>query len=264
MAIDSVLHTNRHSIDRVLTAGLPVLLVFWRGDVAASRDYDDLLDRLAADYAGKALIAKVDAAAEPPLVQRFGIQLLPSVVVLRNGTALATLAGRVPDQAVSEWLAYAVNGGSKPAVASGQGVPAVSERTPTERAPAGNGRSPRAADQATSVRGQAPAGQVVTLTDATFDAAVNGSLPVLVDFWAVWCGPCRMVAPVVEELAKEFAGRAVVGKLNVDENQRTAQRFNVMSIPTLLIFRNGRVIDQIVGAQPAPVLRQRLARAVGT
>ena len=72
-----------------------------------------------------------------------------------------------------------------------------------------------------------------------------------------------MVAPVVEQLAQEFAGRAVVGKLNVDENPRTARRFNVMSIPTLLIFRNGRVVDQIVGAQPAHVLRQRLAQAVG-
>ena len=89
---------------------------------------------------------------------------------------------------------------------------------------------------------------------------VSGKLPVLVDFWAPWCGPCRMVAPSVEQLAREFDGRAVVGKLNVDENPAVAGRYNIMSIPTLLIFKNGAVVDQIVGAQPLEALRQRLVR----
>ena len=75
-----------------------------------------------------------------------------------------------------------------------------------------------------------------------------------------WCGPCRMVAPSVEQLAREFDGRAVVGKLNVDENPAVAGRYNIMSIPTLLIFKNGAVVDQIVGAQPLEALRQRLVR----
>lgn len=94
------------------------------------------------------------------------------------------------------------------------------------------------------------------------EVVIRGSRerPVLVDFWAPWCGPCRMVAPSVEKLAQEFAGRAVVGKLNVDENQVTAQRYQVMSIPTLLIFKNGQVVDQIVGAQPFQALQQHLAR----
>ena len=87
-------------------------------------------------------------------------------------------------------------------------------------------------------------------------------LPVLVDFWATWCGPCRTIAPAVADLAREFAGRAVVAKLNVDENPQTARQFDVMSIPTLLIFRDGVVADQIVGAQPAATLRARLARQV--
>jgi len=85
---------------------------------------------------------------------------------------------------------------------------------------------------------------------------------VLVDFWAPWCGPCRMVAPSVEQLAREFAGRAVVGKLNVDDNRMTAGRYNIMSIPSLLILKRGAVVDQIVGVQPMDVLRQRLARHV--
>ena len=95
------------------------------------------------------------------------------------------------------------------------------------------------------------------------DQVINGASgpgPVLVDFWAPWCGPCRMVAPVVEQLARDYAGRAVVGKLNVDENPRVGERYGIRSIPTLYIFKGGRVVDQIVGAQPADVLRQRLAR----
>src|SRR5215217_2714036 len=92
---------------------------------------------------------------------------------------------------------------------------------------------------------------------------VKSQLPVFVDFWAEWCGPCRMVGPSVEQLAKEFAGRAVVGKLNVDHNPAIANRYNIRGIPALYIFQEGKVIDQMVGAQPLPVLRQHLARAVG-
>ncbi len=105
------------------------------------------------------------------------------------------------------------------------------------------------------------AGAITEVTDSNFQAEVLESTePVLVDFWAPWCGPCRMVAPVVEQLAQEFAGRAVVAKLNTDENQRTAQRFGIMSIPALYIFQRGQVVERLVGAQPAAVLRQALAK----
>jgi len=104
----------------------------------------------------------------------------------------------------------------------------------------------------------------VTVTDATFSAEVEHSpLPVLLDLWAPWCGPCRMVAPVVEELAKEMAGRVRVAKLNVDENPVTASRFHVQSIPTLLVLKGGREMERIVGAQPKSEIVQRLQRATG-
>ncbi|MBE5800266.1 MAG: thioredoxin [Clostridiales bacterium] len=86
-------------------------------------------------------------------------------------------------------------------------------------------------------------------TSETFEQAIAGDKPVLVDFWATWCGPCRMIAPVIEEVASEFEGRAVVGKVDVDEEPGLAQRFGVMSIPTLIVMKGGKVVEQAVGAR---------------
>jgi thioredoxin 1 len=97
------------------------------------------------------------------------------------------------------------------------------------------------------------------ITDANFqqEIADNGGLA-MVDFWAAWCGPCRLIAPFVEQLADEYAGQLKVGKMDVDANQRTAAQFNVRSIPTVLFFRNGQVVDQVVGAVPKPVLDRKI------
>jgi thioredoxin 2 len=104
----------------------------------------------------------------------------------------------------------------------------------------------------------------VTVTDATFSAEIERStLPVLLDMWAPWCAPCRMIAPMIEELAKEMADRVRVAKLNVDENPVTAERFNARSIPTLLLLIEGREIDRIVGIQPKSEIVRRLEKAIG-
>ena len=101
----------------------------------------------------------------------------------------------------------------------------------------------------------------LVVTDATFAAEVERSpLPVLVDAWAAWCGPCRMIAPAIDELAAELEGRVRVAKLNVDENPATASRFDIRSIPTLLVFAGGREVERIVGAQPKTAIRARLDR----
>lgn len=101
-------------------------------------------------------------------------------------------------------------------------------------------------------------GKAIELNDANFDQFVNSDKPVLVDFWAEWCGPCKMIGPVVEELAGDYEGKAVIGKLNVDENPTVTAKFGVRSIPTLLVFKNGQVVDKQVGAVPKSVLSQKI------
>ena len=108
-----------------------------------------------------------------------------------------------------------------------------------------------------------PGNKPIIVTDATFHKVLNdaGDRPLLVDCWAEWCGPCRMIAPVIDQLATEAGSRYVIAKLNVDENPRTAAQFNIRSIPSLLIFKNGKLVDRLVGAQPKQAIAEHLARA---
>ncbi|MCK4265837.1 MAG: thioredoxin [Thermoplasmata archaeon] len=98
----------------------------------------------------------------------------------------------------------------------------------------------------------------IDITDVDFTDFIKKYPYVVVDCWAPWCGPCRMVSPVLEEIARDYAGKITVGKLNVDENQRVAMEYKIMSIPAMLIFKNGKFIDQVIGAMPRQMLEPRL------
>ncbi len=105
--------------------------------------------------------------------------------------------------------------------------------------------------------------KALAVTDASFEQEVlKSNTPVLVDFWAEWCGPCKMIAPILDEIAQEFDGRVKVAKVDVDSNNKTAGRYNIMSIPSLLFFKNGQLVDQVVGAMTKSQLASRLEKAL--
>ncbi|HWE29088.1 MAG TPA: thioredoxin [Polyangia bacterium] len=105
--------------------------------------------------------------------------------------------------------------------------------------------------------------KIANVTDASFESDVlKSSQPVLIDFWATWCGPCRAIAPVVEQLAGEYAGKVKVVKVNIDENPKTPTQYDVRSIPTLLMFKDGKVVGQIVGAVPKPKIEELVKKAL--
>jgi thioredoxin 1 len=230
---------------------VPVVLAFWDRACPPCEQLNPILDRLAAAYAGRALIARVNARDEPGLVRRYGIAALPGLVFVNGGAAVAQSSGAAPEASLRAWLDHLTGNGARPPLPGGPSIPLDGAAPVTPPPP---GASERGASAG-------PGGTPRTVSDATFEQVVTrAEQPVLVDFWAPWCGPCRAVAPAVERLAQEFAGRAVVAKLNVDENPRTAQRFGISGIPALFIFKQGRVVERLVGAQPLPALRQALAR----
>ena len=229
---DMPLNTNDQSIDRVLNAGLPVALLLWDGR-ALDRSLEETLRQLAQAEAGRLLIAKLNTIENPQSAARLN-GAGSALILFRDGQEIARTAAP-NSQRVRDYVAFLL------------------------------GREPRPADAA-EPRAQPATGTPSTpivVSDATFAAEVlNSDLPVLVDLWAPWCGPCRMIAPVVEKLAADYAGRLKVAKLNVDDHPRTPGMYQVQGIPTLLIFRGGQMIDRIVGAAPEPMLRSRVEAAL--
>ncbi len=213
----------------VLQADNPVVAVFWsRGDDSAGQ-LQRVVEATARRYAGEARVARLEAGDAPQARARYKVDALPQFLFFRDGRLIARARGIPTEEALRPWVEYLLGRGKAPARRTHQQEAASSPAHP------------------------------ITVTDADFDRVVLGArVPVLVDFWAAWCAPCRIVAPLVERLAAEFAGRLLVAKLDVDSNPRTAQRYRTMSIPTLIIFKDGQEADRLVGAQPEAVLRARL------
>lgn len=227
---DFPLTTNDQSYERVLNAGLPVALVFL--DAAPSAQLLDAMNRLAKVYSGELLLARLSLAESPVAASKFAAQHGPLVITLRDGQEHSRGMLIRPDD-LEAHARYLLGKGPRPA-----------------------DEAPRAASAAF----QRP----VNVTDSTFAQEVlRSDLPVLVDFWAPWCGPCRSVAPVLDRLSQELAGRMKIAKINVDENPGMMQQYGVQGIPTMLVVKGGKVIDRWVGALPEPAIRGRIARLVG-
>jgi thioredoxin 1 len=245
---DTPINSNDQSLDRVLQAGLPVVLAFVDGASAL----DEVLKRLARAHAGQALIVKVPARDNPASARRFNVRATPAVVTLKQGQALSQ-AEAVSPADVEQHVAYLLGRGPKPA-AQPQAAP---------RSAASNGAGPTPQASPRPAPGRTPE-QPWIVTDASFEQDVLCSPePVLIDFWAPWCGPCHMVAPTVERLAQEMSGRLRVAKVNVDENPGLSMRYGVQSIPTMMIFKDGQLVSRWAGALPEPGIRQRLQQSLG-
>lgn len=235
MAFDTPINSNDQSFDRVLKAGLPVVSLFSAGTPDAAMDAE--LKQIAKSNADKVLVAKIRADENPGLVQRFALRG-PTLVTFKGG-----------DEASRAEMPTAADARAHTEYVLGRGP------KPTAPPP------PKTEPAHASSNGDAAQGTPLHVTDATFQRDVLGSsLPVMVDFWADWCGPCHRIAPTLEKLAKEYAGRVRIAKLDVDRNQRTSGQYQVQSIPTLLLVKNGKVVDRLVGAHPEPELRRQLER----
>jgi thioredoxin 1 len=224
--IDSPITASMDTLDRVLGSGLPAVLVLYNtknGDL--SDPMQQTMKRIAKNEAQRLLIVKSDVAENPSLGLKFDLSGgTPVMIAMKDQKEVARQNAATPGT-LENYAAYLLGRSDKINQNGGNNKPSSAKP--------------------------------VKVSDRDFAERVLGSdRPVLVDFWAEWCGPCHMIAPSLEKLAGEFGDQLTVAKLNVDENPQMARQYRVQGIPMLLIFKNGQVIDRLVGAAPEPTLRQ--------
>lgn len=231
---DTPITTDDANLRKVLSQKLPVLLYLYDSRSKADKPVDDAVQTVAKKNAGALLVARVDIASSPQTHRQYGSLPAPAVVTLAPGLLgrkTRSQAGSVRPADVRAHADYLLDKGPEPATRQQTEAAAPAAKTGGKGAP-------------------------VQISDATFRKMVlNSDRPVLVDFWAPWCGPCRMIAPALEEMASEFAGKVRIVKLNVDENPASAQQYGVQSIPTLILFKDGKPVQRQVGANTNAIRR---------
>jgi thioredoxin 1 len=229
---------THENLDELLYGEKPALILFTNGE--GVRNEFNIAFKKAAGESGRVVFAKVDPAQNPQVAERFGAGSKPLLIGLYCGEEIV----RRP----RPW-------GTDVPLALEMLEAAVKERNPQ----LAEEEAEEMAEQAAPVAEDKP----VVVTEATFEKEVlNYDKPVLVDFWAEWCGPCRMVAPILEKLAKEFAGQIRVAKVNVDENPGLQQAFRIMSIPNIMIIKQRTVIFNQPGALPEAAFRDLVKQAI--
>ncbi len=200
--------------DATIEANTNVLVDCWAPWCGPCKRLGPVIDEIAQEYGSQVKVVKLNVDDAPGISARFDIQAIPTILMFRNKVLLKTLVGLRPKADILAEMADAKLIGA-----------------PAADAPAQKGG-------------------VTAVTDSSFDSFVGGPGYALVDCWAPWCGPCRRMGPIVDELARISEGEIRVGKLDTDENQATAMRFNISSIPRLLIYKDGSLVDTIVGLDP--------------
>jgi len=227
--IDTPVTASTATLDRVINNPQPKLLILYSGTLPA--DLEQAMKQTAKETAQKLLVVKIDTQENREVKSRYQVDGSPVVIALKGQDEVART--QQPTAAVlNQYADYLLGKTDK--------LPAPPKASSTQAA-----------------------AKPLEVTDATFQQEVMQSdVPVLVDFWAVWCGPCRMVAPILEKLAGEYVGKIKIAKLNVDENPAVSQQYQIRSIPTMYVFKNGKVVDQVVGAAPEHMLRQFVQKQI--
>jgi thioredoxin 1 len=231
---DAPIITNDQSFERLLNAQMPVLFLFWQGSTLPE-PINQAMIRLADEEAGELIVAKINVEENPAAARHFGVQRPLVLIGVEDGQEIT----RVDQPGAADIERHA------------QFLLGKGPRPEARRASA-----PRGANGGAS---NGNASHPVPVTDATFDQMVlHAGMPVVVDFWAPWCGPCHALAPTLDKLARDFAGRVRIAKVNVDQNPHYAGMYSVQGIPTLLLIKDGKVADRLVGVTPEPHLRARV------
>ncbi len=227
---DTPITTDDHSLERVLAQQLPIVLLLYNGKL--SQDLDDALRDAAREHRGELLVVRVDTNQNPDTRERYSYLSIPALVTITPGASIKSEAGRIRAADVAGHIDHLLY--DKPLPKAPRTESHAAHHEDTYRA--------------------AYSDQPIAISDATFNREVlESDLPVLVDFWAAWCAPCRSIAPYIDQIAKQYAGRIKVVKLDTEHNPMTSQRFAIQAIPTFIMFKNGREFHRLSGANPGAI-----------